>query len=60
MPVLHGGVARVGELCLPPGGLCEGDVVITSTRMRVALALLAVKVRAVAVIAAVLEAEALL
>jgi hypothetical protein len=60
MPVLHGGVAHVGELCLPPGGLCEGNVGITSTRMRVALALLAVKVRAVAVIAAVLEAEALL
>ena len=60
MPVLHGGVAHVRELCLPPGGLCEGVVGITSTRMRVALALLAVKVRAVAIIAAVLEAEALL
>jgi hypothetical protein len=60
MPVLQGGVANVGELCFPPGGLCEGDVGITSTRMRVALALMAVKVRAVAVIAAGLEAEALL
>ena len=60
MPVLHGRVTHVGEICLPPGGLCECNVGITSTRMRVALALLAAKVRAVAVIAAVLEAEALL
>jgi hypothetical protein len=50
MPVLHGGVAHVGELCHPLGGLCEGDVGITSTRMRVVLALLVVKVRAVAVL----------
>jgi len=42
-----------------PAGF-EGNVGITSTRMRVALALLAAKVRAVAVIAAVLEVEALL
>jgi hypothetical protein len=60
MPVLHGGVAHVGGLCLPPGRLCEGDVVVTNTRMRVALALMAVNVRDVAVIAAVFEAEALL
>jgi hypothetical protein len=60
MPILHGGVAHVGGLCLPPGVLCDGDVGVTSTRMRVALALMAMKVRDVAVIAAVLEAEALL
>jgi hypothetical protein len=42
-----------------PAGFAKATVGITSTRMRVVLALLAVKVRAVAVIAAVLGAEAL-
>jgi hypothetical protein len=43
-----------------PAGFAKATVGITSTRMRVVLALLAVKVRAVAIIAAVLGAEALL
>jgi hypothetical protein len=41
-------------------GFAKATVGITGTRMRVVLALPAVKVRAVAVIAAILGAEALL
>src|SRR5664279_2180931 len=60
MPVLHDGVAHVGELGLPPGGLAVKTAVgIAGTRMRVVLALLAMEVRAV-VAAAVLGAKALL
>ena len=59
MPVLHGGVAHVAELCLPSGGFAvEPTIGITRTCMGVALALLAVEVRAVVTIAAILGAEA--
>src|ERR1700680_2423239 len=45
MPVLHGGVAHVTELCFPPGGLAvETAVGIAGARMRVVFALLAVEV----------------
>ena len=62
MPVLHGGVAHIAELGLPPGGLAVKPAVgIAGARMRVVLALLAVEVRAVVVVAAaVLGAKALL
>jgi hypothetical protein len=43
-----------------PAGFAKATVGIINTRMRVVLALLAVKIRAVAVIAAVLGAEAIL
>jgi hypothetical protein len=58
MPVLHGGVAQWEGFVSRPAGFAKATVGITSTRMRVVLALSAVKVRAVAVIAAVLGAEA--
>src|ERR1700736_131468 len=61
MPVLHGGVAHVTELCFPPGGLAvETAVGIAGARMRVVFALLAVEVGpAVVVATAVLGAETL-
>ena len=61
MPVLHDGVAHIGELRLPSGGLAVKTAVgIAGTRMRVVLTLLSMKVRTVFVAAAVLEAKALL
>src|ERR1700689_1351038 len=62
MPVLHGGVAHIAELRLPPGGFAVKPAVgVAGTGMGVILALLAVEVRAViTVAAAVLGAKALL
>src|SRR3990172_3273204 len=62
MPVLHGDVAHVGELGLPPGGLAVKTAVgVGRTGMGVILALLAVEVcAAVFVAAAVLGAKTLL
>ena len=62
MPVLHDGVAHIGEFSLPPGGLAVKPAVgIAGTRMRVVLTLLAMKVRTiVAVAAAILGAKTLL
>src|SRR5450756_2726618 len=61
MPVLHGGVAHITELRLPPGGLAIKTAVgIAGTRMRVVLTLLSMKVRTVVVTASVLGAKALL
>src|SRR6266496_2920932 len=61
MPVLHGSVAHIAELRLPPGGLAVKTAVgIAGARMRVVLALLSVEIGpAVFVAAAVLGAEAL-
>src|SRR5665647_2681909 len=61
MPVLHGDVAHVGELGLPPGGLAVKTAVgIAGTRMRVVLALMSMKVRTVVIAAAVLGAKTFL
>jgi len=62
MPVLHDGVAHIGEFGLSPGGLAVKTAVeIAGTRMRVVPALLAMEVcAAVFVAAAVLGAKALL
>jgi len=47
MPILHGGVAHVGKLRLPPGGLAvKAAIGIGRARMRVVLALLAMEVGA--------------
>src|SRR6266480_6335707 len=61
MPVLHGSVAHIAELRLPPGGLAVKPAVgIAGARVRVVLALLSVEIGpAVFVAAAVLGAEAL-
>src|SRR6266487_1747083 len=61
MPILHGSVAHIAELRLPPGGLAVKTAVgIAGARMRVVLALLSVEIGpAVFVAAAVLGAEAL-
>src|SRR6266536_883821 len=61
MPVLHGSVAHIAELRLPPGGLAVKTAVgIAGARVRVVLALLSVEIGpAVFVAAAVLGAEAL-
>src|SRR5215210_4735409 len=60
MPVLHGGMAHVGKLRLPPGGLAvKAAVGIGRACMGIVLALLSVEVGpAVSVAAAVLRAEA--
>src|SRR5450759_1261770 len=56
MSVLHGGVAHIGEFCLPPSGLAVKTTVgVARTRMRVVLALLSVEVCTAA--AAVLDGE---
>src|SRR5229473_78067 len=62
MPVLHGGMTHIAELCLPPGRLAIKPAVwVAGTGMRVVLALLAMKVRAVVIVTAtVLGAKALL
>jgi hypothetical protein len=61
MPVLHGGVAHIAELRLPPGGLAvESAVGIASACMRVVFTLLAVEVGAAVGAAAVLGAETLM
>src|SRR6266542_2531960 len=45
MPVLHGSVAHIAELRLPPGGLAVKTAVgIAGARMRVVLALLSVEI----------------
>jgi hypothetical protein len=61
MPILHGSVAHIAELRLPPGGLAVKTAVgIAGARMRVVLALLSVKIApAIFVAAAVLGAETL-
>src|ERR1700733_15840623 len=62
MPVLHGGVAHIAKLRLPPGGFAVKPAVgVAGTGMGVVLALLAVEVRAViTVTAAILGTKALL
>src|SRR5712664_4299035 len=61
MPVLHGGVAHIAKLRLPPGGFAVKPAVrVTGTGMSVVLALLAVEVRAVIIVATVLGTKALL
>src|SRR5580693_8638330 len=62
MPVLHGGVAHIAELRLPPGRLAIKPAVwVAGTRMGVVLALLAMEVRAAIIVtAAVLGTKALL
>jgi hypothetical protein len=62
MPVLHGGVAHITELPLPPGRLAIKPAVwVAGTRMGVVLALLAMEVRAVVIVTApVLGTKALL
>src|SRR3984893_40569 len=62
MPVLHGGVAHIAKLRLPPGRLAIKPAVgVAGTRMGVVLALLAMEVRAVIIVAAaVLGTKALL
>ena len=61
MPVLHDGVAHIGEFGLSPGGLSVKTAIgIAGTRMRVVLALLSMKVRTVVVAAAILGAKTLL
>src|SRR5271163_3724013 len=58
--VLHGGVPHITELCLAARGLAvEPAVRIGRARMGLVAALLLMKVRAVAAVAAVLGAEAL-
>ena len=53
MPVLHGGMAHIAELRLPPGRLAIKPAVrVAGTRMGVVLALLAMEVRAVIIVAA--------
>src|SRR2546422_2728221 len=61
MPILHGSVAHIAELCLSPGGLAvKAAIGIAGACMRVVLALLSVEIGpAVFVAAAVLGAEAL-
>ena len=61
MPVLHGSVAHIAELRLPPGGLAIKTALgIAGARMRVVLALLSVEIApAIFVAAAVHGAEAL-
>src|SRR5271169_2355718 len=62
MPVLHGDVAHVGQLRLPPGGLAVKTAVgIGRARMRVVLTFLSMEVRAAAFVAtAVLGTKTLL
>src|SRR4029077_1068830 len=62
MPVLHGGVAHIAKLRLPPGRLAVKPAVrVAGTRMGVVLALLSMEVRAVIIVAAdVLRTKALL
>src|SRR4029077_16771927 len=62
MSVLHGGMAHIAELCLPPGRLAIKPAVwVAGTGMGVVLALLAMEVRAVIIVTAtVLGAKALL
>ena len=62
MLVLHGGVAHIAKLRLPPGGLAiKSAVGVAGTGMGVVLALLTVEVRAVIIVtAAVPGAETLL
>jgi hypothetical protein len=62
MPVLHGGVAHIAKLGLPPGRLAiKAAVPVAGTRMGVVLALLAVEVGAIIIAAAaVLGAKTLL
>lgn len=62
MPVLHGGMAHIAKLGLPPGRLAIKPAVrVAGTRMGVVLALLAVEVGAIIIVAtAVLGAKALL
>src|SRR5271163_3053530 len=62
MPVLHGGVAHIGELGLSPRGLAVKPAVgIGRTGMGIVLALLPVEVgAAISVAAAILGAKALL
>src|SRR5260370_18697709 len=60
--VLHGGVAHIAELRLPPGRLpIKPAVWVAGTRMGVVLALLSIEVRAVIIVTAtVLGTKALL
>ena len=61
MSVLHDGVAHIGEFCLARSGFAVKTAVgIAGTRMRIVLALLAMKVRTVVITASVFGAEALL
>ena len=53
MPVLHGGVAHIAKLRLPPGGFAVKSAVgVAGTGMGVVLAVLAVEVRAVIIVTA--------
>src|ERR1700686_4260180 len=53
VPVLHGGVAHIAKLRLPPGGLAVKSAVgVAGARVRVVLAFLAVEVGAVIIVAA--------
>src|SRR3954451_17591301 len=61
MPVLHGGVAHIAKLGLPSGRFAIKPAVrVAGTRMSVVLALLAVKISAIIVAAAVPGTQTLL